>query len=82
MADKHESQLPAPVLPSRVEIAFQYQCPFCSTGVRILHPVQPVIVKCPRCHEAFPIAPVSEKDLAFFHILTSDGRACVQMDYL
>ncbi len=82
MTDKPQTELPAPVLPSRMEISFQYQCPFCGVGVRILRPIQPVLVNCPACSGTFPIAPVNESDLNFFRIMTADGKACVQIDYL
>ncbi|MDO5536497.1 MAG: hypothetical protein Q4F72_03065 [Desulfovibrionaceae bacterium] len=75
-------RLPDPVYPSGMEIAFYYACPNCRKVIRVMSPTKAVLVTCPQCHQQFPIVPVDEADLNFFHIMTADGRAAMSGDYL
>ncbi|NCC24842.1 MAG: hypothetical protein EOM25_06550 [Deltaproteobacteria bacterium] len=71
-----------PVRPEKMEIIFIYPCPFCGHKVPILAPTESCMIRCDGCHRSFPGAPVDGLNLRFLKVMTDEGRACVDQDYL
>ncbi|WP_028587104.1 hypothetical protein [Desulfocurvus vexinensis] len=71
-----------PVKPSGMEIICFYPCPFCSREVPLVSPTQPAMVRCDACGKDFPIVPVDERGVRFFKVMTANGRAAVDPDFL
>lgn len=71
-----------PIQPAGMDLTFHYVCPYCHTVTRVGAPTQAMVINCSKCRKQFPIAPVDELILNFFHIITCDGRAMVSTDYL
>lgn len=71
-----------PVTPSGMTVVFYYDCPACKAHLPMQAPTQPAVLTCPNCGQRFPIVPVDEATLQFMQIMTDDGRAAANPDYL
>lgn len=71
-----------PVSPDGMEILFFYGCPHCGRHVPVPSPVQPAMVQCDACRQAFPIMPVDERGMQFIRIMLGGGKAAVDPDFL
>ena len=71
-----------PVQPAGMEIICFYPCPFCEREVPMMAPSQPAMVRCDACGKDFPIVPVDERGIRFFKIITANGKAAVDPDFL
>jgi uncharacterized Zn finger protein len=71
-----------PVHPSGMELICFYPCPFCDREVPLVSPTQPAMVRCDGCGKDFPIVPVDERGVRFVKIMTGNGRAAVDPDFL
>lgn len=80
MADRKKPL--TPVKPAGMEIICFYNCPHCSRDVPLMAPTQPTMARCDGCGQDFPVVPVDERDIRFFKMMTSNGRAAVDSDFL
>ncbi len=71
-----------PVKPSGIEIICFYTCPFCGRDVPVMAPTQPTMARCEACSGEFPIVPVDERSIRFFKLITANGKAAVDSDFL
>lgn len=71
-----------PVAPDSLELLFIYSCPHCGQRIPVSAPTQPAMLPCPACHKSFPIVPVDERGLRFIRLMTNNGRAAVDPDFL
>ncbi|BBD07852.1 hypothetical protein [Desulfovibrio ferrophilus] len=80
MADKKKPI--TPVKPAGMEIICFYTCPFCERDVPMMAPTQPTMARCDSCQNNFPVVPVDERGIRFFKMMTANGRAAVDSDFL
>lgn len=71
-----------PVKPSGMELICFYPCPFCSRDVPIVAPLSPGMIRCDACTKEFPVVPVDERSVRFFKLMTGNGKAAVDSDFL
>ena len=71
-----------PVAPEGMELLFFYPCPYCGRRVPVVSPTQAAMLPCDACKKPFPILPVDERGLRFIRIMTHNGQAAVDPDFL
>ncbi len=71
-----------PAVPVGMDIVIHYICPHCRRRIRVPAPTQPGTIACPQCRHRFPIVPADERTLAFIRIMTADGAAAANPDFL
>ena len=71
-----------PVKPSGLELVFLYPCPFCVREVPLIAPTKPTMAQCDACHQRFPVVPADEKTVRYLKLMTANGRAGIDPDYL
>ncbi|SKA81423.1 hypothetical protein [Desulfobaculum bizertense] len=72
----------SPVTPKGFELVFFYECPGCKKELPLVAPTQPAMVKCGSCGMKFPVAPVEKRALQFFRLMTQNGQAAIESEYL
>lgn len=72
----------SPVAPSGLELVFSYRCPHCGKKTPINAPMQPGMVECNACAQAFPVLPVDDRTILFIQIMLNNGRAAVDQDFV
>jgi len=82
MAGKKGKKPQEPVKPVGMEVIFFYPCPHCQREVPLVAPVQPAMVRCDACGQHFPIVPVDERGVRFMKIITGQGKAAVDPDFV
>lgn len=70
------------VYPGGMEIIFHYRCPHCTTNVRVPPTDKSITITCPHCHGRFPIVPVDDATVKFIQVITLNGAAAAQQNYL
>ena len=71
-----------PVPPCGMHVLFEYECPHCHRPTDVNAPSQPGIIRCVWCGNRFPIIPVDPYVKDYFRLMTCDGRAAADPDYL
>lgn len=71
-----------PAVPVGLTLLFHYMCPHCHRAVPLDAPTQAAMVFCPHCTRRFPIVPVDESIVNFIRVMTDDGRAAADQNYL
>jgi len=71
-----------PVKPSGLEVIYLYPCPFCGRQVPLVAPVKPTVAECDACRQRFPVVPADEKTVRFVKLMTANGNAGIDPDYV
>ncbi len=71
-----------PVAPSGMHLYFSYECPSCHRPTDVESPSQPGVIRCAWCGSRFPIIPVDPYVTDYVRIMTCDGKAAADADYL
>ena len=79
--DKNSSAM-EPVTPSGMHILLDYECPHCHRSSPVNAPSQPSLMRCPWCGTRFPIIPIDPYLMQYLRIMTCDGKATSDPDFL
>ncbi|EGJ51598.1 hypothetical protein [Desulfocurvibacter africanus] len=71
-----------PVMPVNMEIIFLYPCPYCGREVPLISPTSPAMAQCDVCRKTFPIVPVDARTIQYLKLVTANGQASIDPDFL
>lgn len=79
---KKKTTTVTPVGPCSLDLVFSYRCPHCGKKNHLISPMQPEMVSCGSCSQAFPVLPVDDRTIHFIQIMLNNGRAAVDQDFV
>lgn len=65
-----------------MELIYLYPCPHCKREVPLISPTRPDRVRCDACGRTFPIVPIHERSNRFVKLMTANGLAAVDPDFM
>lgn len=71
-----------PVKPVNMELIFLYPCPYCGREVPLISPTAPAMAQCDVCRKTFPIVPVDTRTIQYLKLVTANGQASIDPDFL
>jgi len=71
-----------PVAPCGMHLLFKYECPSCHRTTDVDAPSQPGVIRCMWCGNRFPVIPVDPYVTDYIRLMTCDGKAAADPDYL